>query len=652
MLNSPYGLFTPENYWMMQNMARSSSSYMPFMPSGVSPSFMGASTGSTSSAQKPMTTKEQIALIDEKLKEAYAIKNQAADTVEITLNGQNHVLAKEAYDAESGMLVADGKNDGKIDGWSKCKNFLKGCANLVTNMFCDEKGEVSVAKTATTLAIGGAAALLCTFVPFVAPAMLGIGLATGAWELGKGIIKANTADTDIEAERAWQSIGTGALTTGLSLWGAKAMGKSAAAKTGTIAPKWYRPDQSILNASKASYTEWIANPKAYMTGKWESMKLGIDKFAAKRYGHSHYETRYNEAMTYIEGQISNTTGVTRSRWESLQNLYKNMRNCTDPQDMEAFSNQLKYWAQCAKSNLDALKAAGAPADEIAAAEKALRITDTVVPRFANSIKLIKATTDNYQVAIGAIDDELAALRANPAARQEQITLLENTKLQYQNLYNAKTPAEQKSVMDALKNLQQQMADEVANARNNSAITAEEMAFRNELYALSQQNVTSADVIIKARQASFENAVKVLKSTSAVKEDVEAVKAFLNKYKLSVDRLNTDADYLRLAERLHNESSSFSVDKVFSAVTGAGKSALSSTKGAASTVIKSVKTPEFQLVRPLLECEQNVWGSVPVALAQNSERSQTLKANDELITKLQQMRYDVSCGKTVDLSILG
>lgn len=649
MQNSPYGLFTPENYWMMQNLAQSRSSYMPLMPSG-SPSFTGASTGSTSSAQKPKTTKEQIALIDEKLKEAYAIKNQAADTVEITLDGQNHVLSKDAYDAESGMLVADGKNDGKIDGWSKFKNFLKGCGNLVTNMFFDEQGHFSVAQTAKTVAIGAVAAAVCTFVPFAAPAMVGLGLATGAWELGKGVYKAIDADTDIEAERAWQSIGTGALTTGLSLWGAKAMGKAATAPGGE-APKWYRPDQSLLKAGKASYAEWIANPKAYMAGKWESMKLAFDKAVSKRINYSHYEARYNQAMSYIDNQINATTGGTKMRWEYMKDLYSKMRNCSDETLMAGYKEELSHLAQWAKGNLDALKAGGASADDIAAAQKALSLTDTVVPEFANVIKMTKVSADTYKVAMQAIDDELTALRANPASRPERIQLLEQTKLQFESLYKAKTPVEQQTVMDALKNLQQRMADDVVHYRN-AGVTAEEMAFRNELHALAQQNITSADVIMQARRASFEKALNILKSASSVKEDVEATKLFLDKYKTILDRLNDNDDYVRLAERLLSESGSSGVGQFLSKAGGMGKSALAATKGSLRKVVRTVKTPEFQFVRPFLECEQNIWGAVPAALAQNSERSQLLKSNNELITKLQQMRYDVSCGKTVDLSILG
>ena len=206
MFNSPYGLFTPENYWMIQNMSQSNN-FMPYMR-GAAPNFTGvaASSASASTPKTKLSAKQQLELIDAELKKAYELKKQTADVLEVT-DGQNvGTISKAAYDAKTGYVASDGKNDGKIGFWKGVGNFFKGCTNLVTNMFCDENGKFSVKQIAKTAVIGGAMAAAAYFVPFVGPVLLGVGLLTGGYSLVKGAINAANAKDDLSAERAWQDI--------------------------------------------------------------------------------------------------------------------------------------------------------------------------------------------------------------------------------------------------------------------------------------------------------------------------------------------------------------------------------------------------------------------------------------------------------------
>ena len=127
------------------------------------------------------------------------------------------------------ITAADGKDDGSIGFWGAAKNLLKGGIKFFTGMFTDENGNFSLGqtlKTALTVAAVGAVCVLTagTAVPAIL-ATAGVGLS--AFGMAKAGYNIATAETDAEAEAAWQSLGSSTVATGLAVAGAKAVAKSA-----------------------------------------------------------------------------------------------------------------------------------------------------------------------------------------------------------------------------------------------------------------------------------------------------------------------------------------------------------------------------------------------------------------------------------------
>lgn len=131
---------------------------------------------------------------------------------------QSQEQEQKAAPPQAPELDAD---DGKISWKRKLKNFGKGMLNMAKGLFCDEEG-FSIKRTLTTVAVAGAAAALTVATGgAAAPFLVAAGAAIGAVQTGKGIYKAVKAETDAEAEAAWQDIGAGTLSIGLSAAGAK-----------------------------------------------------------------------------------------------------------------------------------------------------------------------------------------------------------------------------------------------------------------------------------------------------------------------------------------------------------------------------------------------------------------------------------------------
>ena len=115
----------------------------------------------------------------------------------------------------------DGKDDGKIGFFSAAWNAIKGVgktvAGAIKGMFTNKEGKFSLGKTLLSAGLI-AASIAC---PAVGVALCAVGGVMGAVQIGKGIYGAATAKSDAEAKEAWQNIGGGAFTVGLSVAGAR-----------------------------------------------------------------------------------------------------------------------------------------------------------------------------------------------------------------------------------------------------------------------------------------------------------------------------------------------------------------------------------------------------------------------------------------------
>lgn len=128
----------------------------------------------------------------------------------------------DSFSSSTDNTCTDGKDDGKIGFFSALGNAVQGVGKTIVNgikgMFTNKEGKFSLGKTLLT--VGTAA--LCIAVPAVGFAVACIGGVMGAVQIGKGAINAANATTDAEAKAAWEDIGGGAFTVGMSVVGAKA----------------------------------------------------------------------------------------------------------------------------------------------------------------------------------------------------------------------------------------------------------------------------------------------------------------------------------------------------------------------------------------------------------------------------------------------
>lgn len=122
-------------------------------------------------------------------------------------------------------------DDGKISDKDKLENFCKGIISPITNLFSSPKNFLIGAG----MLIGGAALTIATGGA-VAPLFIALGVTGGAIQLGSSVYKASTATTDEEAKQAWQGIGAGTSSIGMSVAGSKSALKGAGINTNGMNP--------------------------------------------------------------------------------------------------------------------------------------------------------------------------------------------------------------------------------------------------------------------------------------------------------------------------------------------------------------------------------------------------------------------------------
>ncbi|MDD3237710.1 MAG: hypothetical protein PHV37_06390 [Candidatus Gastranaerophilales bacterium] len=149
----------------------------------------------------------------------------ATTTIPLTGNVSTTVTPQET-------TAKDGKDDGKISFWDKCKNVVKGVGKAIGGAVCSIiPGASHVAKalgwkdapsfSLKNAAIAVGAVALSIACPPAGVAIAAAGAIKGAVDVGKGIYGAATATTDADAEAAFQNIGAGGLEVGLSVAGVK-----------------------------------------------------------------------------------------------------------------------------------------------------------------------------------------------------------------------------------------------------------------------------------------------------------------------------------------------------------------------------------------------------------------------------------------------
>ena len=178
---------------------------------------------------------------DKKLSsEEYSIFAQQAMKQGATYQQVSEALDMNAFQRwwfDVDKVSTDGKDDGKLSFGEQLESFGKGIANLI-------KAPIQH-PIATAVTVGAAAALTFVTGGAALPLIVAAGAVFGAHQVGAGVYKAAVAETDADAKRAFESIGTGSATLALSATGVKSA-NAAGAKSGI---------KSLQGLDKASWTE-------------------------------------------------------------------------------------------------------------------------------------------------------------------------------------------------------------------------------------------------------------------------------------------------------------------------------------------------------------------------------------------------------------
>ncbi len=240
-------------------------------------------------------------------------------TSELSKTENDSISLKSSKSSSSSEECTDGKDDGKIGFLSVAWNTIKGAGKTLVNgvkgMFTDKEGNFSIGKTLLSAATIAA----CIAFPAVGVVACGIGATMGAVQLGKGVYKAATAETDAEAKQAWQDVGGGALTVGLSVAGAKSgmkavkssstagtNGASALDSLGSNATKMQKLGafgKDMLSSTKNGYT----NAKSAVVTKATNIKTNAtNKLEAAK-------------IKNLESKVSKIEGAPTSKEQSMIN---------------------------------------------------------------------------------------------------------------------------------------------------------------------------------------------------------------------------------------------------------------------------------------------------------------------------------------------
>lgn len=261
------------------------------------------------------------------------------------------------------------KDDGSIGFGKAALNFAKGVGKFFTGMFTDEKGNFSIGQTLKTAAIAvGVGAVTVLTAGTAVPAMIAAaGIGVSAIGMGKSIYDIATADTDAEAEAAWQSLGSNTTAGALAVAGAKAVAKGSAANPSEFdgIGGYAKATKQVFQDSGKAVSESFNGFKTAYKGAGEGIttKLGALKeegIAQKNSFTGKVTENYNKAVYGTKGKIENEaskldkeiadkTTQRNKISDKTSNEYKKLDNeintLTKKRDAINNMNETKSWEQ-------------------------------------------------------------------------------------------------------------------------------------------------------------------------------------------------------------------------------------------------------------------------------------------------------------------
>ena len=303
-------------------------------------------------------------------------------------------MTREEYLESRGCT--DGKNDGKIGFFSAIGNIFKGAAKMVVNTVKD------IVTNPAKLLGAVAMAALCVVFPPAGLVLAGIGIVSGGAKIASGVANAMGAKTDAEAKAAWQQVGEGGLTVGLSVAGAKASVKSMLDKSGNI------QKVKLSNVFKDG-------------GKFKPVK-GATKFGkamlkdAKASPLGQKVSSFKKTLTSQADDIANTRLNTR-----MDELAKSGAKQLDDSIMDDVASSRKPYAEAvdkAQQKLNSAKGQKAQTRASKNLEKAQKALDD----FDNSVEYTDLNTLKNQGGVKASGRDYAEALKSKVPSKTKITL--------------------------------------------------------------------------------------------------------------------------------------------------------------------------------------------------------------------------------------
>lgn len=261
------------------------------------------------------------------------------------------------------------KDDGSIGFGKAALNFAKGVGKFFTGMFTDEKGNFSIGQTLKTAAIAvGVGAVTVLTAGTAVPAMIAAaGIGVSAIGMGKSIYDIATADTDAEAEAAWQSLGSNTTAGALAVAGAKAVAKGSAANPSEFdgIGGYAKATKQVFQDSGKAVSESFNGFKTAYKGAGEGIttKLGALKeegIAQKNSFTGKVTENYNKAVYGTKGKIENEANkldkeiddktaqrnkISDTTSKEYKKIDREINTLTQKRDAIKNMNETKSWEQ-------------------------------------------------------------------------------------------------------------------------------------------------------------------------------------------------------------------------------------------------------------------------------------------------------------------
>ncbi len=350
---------------------------------------------------------------------SYRADTADASAYDKSLFDENKTELQRFLDGDTNYCT-DGKDDGHIGFFNAAANVvqgaLKGAVKTVTGLFTDSDGHFSLGKTLLTVAGGAALVIAAPYFPAVIAGLGAIGVGSGLFKMGKGVVKAFSSKTDAEAKQNWEAVGDGGLTAVASAYGVKAgikgikatststKGLSSLDDSATALDKIKALGSDALSSTKNGYARFKADAaSAFNTAKevasYRKAQRDLNKYKNGTYKGDKTEQELLQEVNSKRAYGSDEAKQYMDKLDDISNARKNY-NKAKSNYQQTYKKQLEQ----AQKSLEAAKKSQNE-NAINAANKYL---ETVKNGQTDELKALAQTRDNLakQLPLGQVKTKL------------------------------------------------------------------------------------------------------------------------------------------------------------------------------------------------------------------------------------------------------